>query len=78
LGHRRIGCSGDRGLGLYLLWLRTDTGIIGIPGGRVLDEVAGWELTAGLVALAAVAVAAFLALLWLALARTVGPQQLPA
>jgi len=59
------------GLGLYLLWLRTDTGIIGIPGGRVLDEVAGWELTAGLVALAAVAVAAFLALLWLALARTV-------
>ncbi|OGR99092.1 MAG: hypothetical protein A2V88_13020 [Elusimicrobia bacterium RBG_16_66_12] len=62
--------AGAAGLGLYLPWLRTDSGIIGIPGGRVLNEVSGWELTAGVVALVAVAVAAFLALVWLAYART--------
>lgn len=57
------------GVGSFFPWLRSSAGRIGIAGGAVPEEVLGYDLSIGIVALAAAAVAVVAALIWLAIVR---------
>ena len=57
------------GVGGFFPWLRLGSGPIGIAGGAVPGEVLGYDLSIGIIALAAAAVALVAALIWLAIVR---------